>query len=161
MRTSRHIQMASPATVLPVTAQELVTAYRHLLRHSLRAVQFSKPSRYVIVDQLRAAFRDPKASAATFDRERVRRTIWFFKAATQEAGLESRILKNLVRVHWERKRAGRWSSWKGQIVKAAQQAGKTECPKRTKPTHPIRGTEYTHYENTIAMLNDTMGLCLR
>ncbi|KAK0705280.1 hypothetical protein B0H67DRAFT_377761 [Lasiosphaeris hirsuta] len=148
--------MASPAAVLPVTAQEIVAAYRHLYRHSLRAVQFSKPSRFVIRDQLRAAFRDPKASAATFDRERVRRTIWFLKAATQEAGLESRILKNLVRVRWQREREQRYRTWKVLLQKEKQMTAKSP-----KLPHPINGTEYTHYDNTIAMLNDTMGLCLR
>jgi hypothetical protein len=25
----------------------------------------------------------------------------------------------------------------------------------------VKGTEFAHYERTVAMLNDTMGLCLR
>ncbi len=30
-----------------------------------------------------------------------------------------------------------------------------------RPSDPIRDTAYQHYEATIKMLNDTMGLCLR
>jgi hypothetical protein len=33
------------------------------------------------------------------------------------------------------------------------------CGKRVED--PIKGTQYDHYERTVAMLNDTMGLCLR
>jgi len=103
------------ASALAPTGQEILHAYRHLLRAGLRAVQFSKPSRYVLRDQLRAAFRDddagkaprnPTAAAAAagggFDLERIRRTVWFLKAAGQEAGLEHKILKNLLRVAWAR-----------------------------------------------------------
>ena len=32
---------------------------------------------------------------------------------------------------------------------------------RRRPSDPIRETAYLHYEATIKMLNDTMGLCLR
>jgi hypothetical protein len=80
---------------------EIIHAYRHLLRAGLRAVQFSMPARFVVRDQLREGFRERDA---TFNRERIRRTIWFLKAAAQERGLEHKILKNLVRVYWERKR---------------------------------------------------------
>jgi hypothetical protein len=83
------------------TKETLIHAYRHLLRAGLRAVQFSKPSRYMIVDKLRTGFRDVKNGGGTFDGERIRRTIWFLNAAAQTRGLEHRILKNLCRVHWE------------------------------------------------------------
>lgn len=85
-----------------MTNLEVVHAYRSLLRAGLRAVQFSKPARFVVRDQLRDGFRE---RGATLDGERVRRTVLFLGAAAREAGLEHRILKNLVRVEGERRRA--------------------------------------------------------
>lgn len=87
---------------------EVVHAYRHLLRAGLRAVQFSKPARFVVRDQLREGFREkktPAAAAGGFDAGRVGRTVLFLRAAARETGLEHRILKNLVRVAGERRRA--------------------------------------------------------
>jgi hypothetical protein len=94
------------------TTQEILHAYRRLLRAGLRAVQFSQPSSSTVKERLREGFRDPNG---TFDAERVRRTIWFLNAAAQERGLEHRILKNLCRVHWERLRELRRMPWKVRI----------------------------------------------
>ena len=91
-----------------MSSVEILHAYRHLLRAGLRAVQFSKPARYVLCDQLRAAFRDEHG---VFEKERIRRTVWFLKKAGEERGLEHRIVKNLIRVQWERK-AAKTVSWR-------------------------------------------------
>jgi hypothetical protein len=107
-----------PPTTPPATPTTLLHAYRHLLRAALRAVQFSKPARYVVRDQIREGFEVSRTTKvpASYDPERVRRTVWFLKAAAQEAGLESRILKNLVRVAWERKEGtGPRTTWKGTL----------------------------------------------
>ncbi|KAK1832198.1 hypothetical protein QBC39DRAFT_330211 [Podospora conica] len=142
------------ATPLPPTPQTLVHAYRHLLRAGLRAVQFSKPARYVVRDQLREGFRAP-AAAQDYDAERIRRTVWFLKAAAQEAGLESRVLKSLVRVAWERKNpSGPRVTWKGTLAKMRMEA-------KVKKESVVVNTAYDHYDRTVGMLNDTMGLCLR
>ena len=110
--------MPTPTTP-PATPTTLLHAYRHLLRAALRAVQFSKPARYVVRDQIREGFELSGTTTkvlAPYDPERVRRTIWFLKAASQEAGLESRILKSLVRVAWERKvGTGPRTTWKGTL----------------------------------------------
>jgi hypothetical protein len=88
------------ASAIP-TKTELLHTYRQLLRHSLRAVRYAKPQQYDIRRNLREAFRDEK-ELANFDREKIRRTIWFLKNAERESGLETKILKSLVRVSWER-----------------------------------------------------------
>ena len=93
---------------------EVIHAYRHLLRAGLRAVQFSKPARFAVRDQLRDGFREA-ASAAELDGQRVRRTVHFFNAAAREKGLEHRILKNLVRVAWERRQSR--VSWKKHLIR--------------------------------------------
>ncbi len=119
---------------------EIIHAYRHLLRAGLRAVQFSKPSRYVFRDRLHEAFCDRKATyEANFDQERIRRTIWFLNAAAQEAGLEARILKNLLRVAWERANVG-CATYKMALQKFKQNEANNERrvkegrrPKQLKP----------------------------
>ena len=90
---------------------DLIQAYRYLLRAGLRAVQFSKPARYIIVAQLREAFRDssPEALAtrrAQFKPDRIRRTVWFLNAAAKEKGFEHKIVKGLMHTSWSRRQAG-------------------------------------------------------
>ena len=80
---------------------EIIHAYRHLYRRLLRAVQFSKPARYTARDQLRDAFR--QEDPITFDQRKINRTLEFLRLAAQEAGLEHQILKNILRVNWERR----------------------------------------------------------
>jgi hypothetical protein len=81
--------------------QEVIHAYRHLYRAALRAVQYSKPARFAARDTLREAFREPGASLRP---EPVRRTVWFLKQAAREAGIEHRIVRNLLRTAWARRR---------------------------------------------------------
>ncbi|KAK4190008.1 hypothetical protein QBC35DRAFT_491758 [Podospora australis] len=101
---------------MSASSTDLVYAYRKLLRAGLRAVQFAKPSRYIITEQLRKGFRDRHG---VFDAERIRRTVWFLNSAAQSRGIEHKILKNLCRVHWERDRENQKLSWK-LITKLAQ-----------------------------------------
>jgi hypothetical protein len=83
--------------------QEITHAYRHLYRGLLRAVQFSKPARYVARDQLRRAFRTEDPSS--FDQEKIDRTVAFLGFAAKEAGLEHRIVRNLLHTaYWENKK---------------------------------------------------------
>lgn len=83
----------------------VVHAYRHLYRHSLRAIQFSKPARYTLRDRLRLAFR--KGSSTDFLPEKIENTIEFLKYATRENGLEHKIVKNLLFVWWTQANGGR------------------------------------------------------
>ncbi|EHK15473.1 uncharacterized protein TRIVIDRAFT_196321 [Trichoderma virens Gv29-8] len=107
---------------------DITHAYRHLYRGLLRAVQYSAPARYVVRDQLRAAFRERDAA---LDREGVKRTVWFLEAAAKERGLEHKILKNLIRVRYRPE------------------------------TRQLQQDAMQHYDMTVAMLNKSMGLCLR
>jgi hypothetical protein len=82
--------------------KEIIHAYRHLYRGLLHAVQYSKPARYVARDQLRRAFRVEHPSS--FSQEKIDRTVEFLGFATKEAGLEHRIVKNLLHAaYWEKK----------------------------------------------------------
>ncbi|KAM0249130.1 hypothetical protein ACHAP5_003070 [Fusarium lateritium] len=124
---------------------EVIRAYRNLYRNLLKAVQYSVPARFVARDQIRRAFREP---GATYDERGIKRTIWFFKAAAREKGLEDKILKNLLRVQQMRYRKKNYSSY--DPLKYAEEEMKVASL-----------TAYNHYDMTVAMLNKTMGLCLR
>ncbi|KAK4458837.1 hypothetical protein QBC42DRAFT_275908 [Cladorrhinum samala] len=137
---------------------ELITAYRKLLRAGLRAVQFSKPSRFIVRDQLRAGFRDTNNK---FEPERVRRTIWFLNAAAQERGLEHKILKNLCRVQFERSRELGKGNWKTKIKLLQDEEAKISKKGAKRPYDPIQAGKYEFYDLTVQMLNDSMGMCLR
>ena len=91
-----------------MSRQEIIHAYRKLYRSGLRAVQYSKPARYSLRTQLREAFREP---GATFNAEGCRRTIWFLNAAAQETGIEHKIVRNLLRVAYMRRKPGQpWTA---------------------------------------------------
>ncbi|KJR87012.1 uncharacterized protein SPSK_02049 [Sporothrix schenckii 1099-18] len=118
-----------------MSSAELVQAYRRLYRSALRAVQFSKPGRYVVRDQLRAAFRGERTTltsaannegAQPFDPEAVRRTVWFLNSAAEYRGIEHKILRNLLKTaYWRRKEAAaRQTPWK---VVHQQKKPKPEC----------------------------------
>lgn len=83
----------------------ILRAYRHVLRHSLRAIHFSKPARYTLRDRLRWAFR--KGNASDFDQQKIANTLEFLHYATRQNGLEHKILKNLLLVWWHQDRGGR------------------------------------------------------
>ncbi|EAQ86642.1 hypothetical protein CHGG_07895 [Chaetomium globosum CBS 148.51] len=131
---------------------ELIHAYRSLLRATLRAVQYSQPSRTTITQQLRAGFRDPHG---TLDTERVRHTVWFMNAAAQQRGLEHKILKNLCRVHWERANERSRMPWRLRVRKMEMGEEKAEKARKggkevKEQDDPISGTQYDHYEQLIA-----------
>ncbi|KAE9375428.1 DUF1763-domain-containing protein [Stipitochalara longipes BDJ] len=126
------------------SSQEVIHAYRHLYRGLLHAVQFSKPARYVARDQLRKAFRMEHPS--TFNQEKIGRTVEFLGFAAKETGLEHRIVRNLLHTaYWEQKK----------------HAFEIKERKPTTIQSQIQGTAKLHYQMTLAMLNDSMGLCLR
>lgn len=81
--------------------------YRILYRNALRAVQFSAPARYVVRDQLRAAFREKDGE---LNHQVCQRTNWFLQNAAQDRGLEHKILKNLINVACERYKKKQWKA---------------------------------------------------
>ncbi|PQK14142.1 hypothetical protein BB8028_0004g10720 [Beauveria bassiana] len=156
--------------------QEVLHAYRHLYKGLLRGVHYSIPARYIVRDQIRLAFRErpaatapapapapatatatvpttttttTTAAAAGWDAEAIRRTLWFLSAAGRQSGLEHRILRNLVRMHSER--AAPTRRWRRAVI-----WNKKPANERERHEHA-----FEHYDATVAMLNKSMGLCLR
>jgi hypothetical protein len=76
-------------------------AYRHLYRSLLHAVQFSKPARYVVRDQMRDAFRSSQPQ--DLNQLRIARTLEFLDGAARERGIEHKILKSLIHTAWAKK----------------------------------------------------------
>jgi hypothetical protein len=88
-----------------MASKTVIHAYRHLYRHGLRAVQFSKPARYTLRDRLRLAFR--KGSHVDLEPQRIQNTVEFLQYATKENGLEHKIIKNILFVWWTQEKGGR------------------------------------------------------
>ncbi|KFH41469.1 hypothetical protein ACRE_078120 [Hapsidospora chrysogenum ATCC 11550] len=127
--------------------QAIIHAYRRLYRSLLQAVQYATPARYIARDQLRAAFREPDA---TLDPEGIKRTVWFLQAASKERGLEHKILKNLIEV--QGRRVSSALPWPRALSESRRKKDLFASHKRS---------AYDHFDMTVAMLNKTMGLCLR
>lgn len=127
-----------------MTTTDIVHAYRHLLRQSLRAIRFAKPARYQLIDRLRLAFR--KGTAADFNPERIDNTLEFLRYAEAENGLEHKIVKNLLYVWWNQARGGHKRPSKRGLSKQAEAE--------------VLTTAYDPLNHNIRMLNESMGMCL-
>lgn len=82
----------------PPSSLDVIHAYRNLYRASLHAVQYSKPNRYTVRNQLRRSFR--KEHPLSFNPAKIERTIEFLKLAASERGLEHRVVKSLLHTKW-------------------------------------------------------------
>lgn len=78
----------------------VVHAYRHLYRQGLKAIHYSTPARYLLLQTLRKAYRS--SPAEEFNATKINNTLRFLEQATKVAGMEHRILKNLLMArYWE------------------------------------------------------------
>jgi hypothetical protein len=83
-----------------MTTTETLRAYRYLYRAALRAVRHSSPAKYQIRDTMRSAFRN--GSVETLNRQKVENTLQFLRRAESHAGMEHKILQNLLHVrYWQ------------------------------------------------------------
>ncbi len=81
-------------------ASPVVQAYRALYKSCLYAVRYSKPSRIIVRNRLRNAFR--KSPASDFDPGKITNTLEFLEGAGRGIGMEHRIFKNLCRLEQAR-----------------------------------------------------------
>lgn len=103
-----HNPLPKAGLIKDMAQEEVLHAYRHLYRAALRAVCYSQPASTVARDQLRRAFRD---KTNTFNKNTVRRTVWFLKNAARERGTEHRIVKSLVFTQFCKDKAN-YRTWK-------------------------------------------------
>jgi hypothetical protein len=121
----------------------IVTAYRTLLRHGLKAVHHSTPARYKLRDILRSSFRE--SSNNDFNPKRVANTVRFLKRAEIYNGYEHKILKNIVHVRY----------WRDQPHP------KSLTQVNNPLTADIRMNSWSQFSATVAMLNESQELCLK
>lgn len=80
-------------------SEQIIHAYRHLLRTSLQAIRYAKPARFTLQSHLRSSFRNPTSS---FNPYEISKTLEFLDNAAKYKGLEDKIVRNLLHV-WGRK----------------------------------------------------------
>ncbi|KAH0062965.1 hypothetical protein KCU66_g24723, partial [Aureobasidium melanogenum] len=76
-------------------SQDIIHAYRHLLRTSLQAIRYAKPARFTLQSHLRSSFRNP---TSPFNSQQISQTLQFLNNAAKYKGLEDKILRNLLQV---------------------------------------------------------------
>ncbi|KAI4180907.1 MAG: hypothetical protein L6R41_006951 [Letrouitia leprolyta] len=126
---------------------EIVKSYRDLYRHALRAVQFSSPARYTVRTHLRLSFR--RNAATAFNPRKIANTLLFLKYAAKERGFEHRLLKSLIHVWW----------WQEQTSRQKRDV-KNFPPLQAQTRNEIVNSTFNHFTVTLALLNESMGMCL-
>lgn len=122
-------------------------AYRHLYRQGLKALHYSVPARHVLLGILRSRFRS--SSLNEFDPQRVANTVRFLQRATDVAGLEHKILKNLMIIrYWEQPQVRK----NARVLKSLGIEG-SEAHARKDANE--------QFELTLMLLNESLGTCLR
>lgn len=138
---------------------DVVTAYRHLYRHSLRAVQYSSPARHVLKDRIRRAFR--RGDPEDFDQARVNNTLEFLSAAAISTSIEHHVVRNLMHTWF----------YEPDFLKEYRRYGKLRLMHRRAAANlfriyrdiqaiKYRANTYDAFNHTIRMLNESMGMCL-
>lgn len=86
----------TPVTMNPSMAGN----FRRLHRAALKAVRYSHPAKYQIRDAMRSAFRSEPAHPV--DQQSITNTLEFLQRAESHAGIEHKILRNLLHVrYWQ------------------------------------------------------------
>lgn len=137
--------------------KDILTAYRHLYRHGLRAVHYSAPARYTLRDRLRRSFR--RGDRTQFDQEKVDRTLLFLTGAALNNGLEHKIVRGLLLTwFYEGSVASKLTKL---LVRDAKNAGQN-ADDEERPPHfaQFPTNSYDSFNHTIKMLNESMRLCL-
>lgn len=125
------------------SSQEIVTSYRSLFRHALHAVQYSSPARFTIRDILGTTFR--AGNPADFEPQKIKNTLQFLSCASKERGLEHKILKSLLITWWWENKSRPTKDIPVSVVAMRQKQSQSML---------------NHFEITLKMLNETMGMCL-
>ncbi|KAG9553570.1 hypothetical protein KCU77_g10522, partial [Aureobasidium melanogenum] len=120
-------------------SQDIIHAYRHLLRTSLQAIRYAKPARFTLQSHLRSSFRNP---TSPFDSQQISQTLEFLNNAAKYKGLEDKILRNLLQV-WGCKNRGVPSSLR-----------------RDKNGMRLRDAAYEGFDENVRMLERTLGIRL-
>ncbi|KAL5334065.1 hypothetical protein BJX70DRAFT_33227 [Aspergillus crustosus] len=125
----------------------VVQAYRQLYRYSLKAVNYSTPARYQILQTLRSSFRS--SPAQEFDSRKVTNTVHFLRKAADVVGTEHKILRNLLFIkHWDQPQMRR-------DTRPLRSLGIDQRDPR------MRQDAREQFNRTLMLLNESLGTCLR
>lgn len=92
--------MSAVSQVKSLAPQQVIHAYRHLYRQGLKAINYSTPSRHVLLRNLRKSFRT--SYRQDYDPQKIENTVRFLQRASDVAGMEHKIVKNLMIVrYWD------------------------------------------------------------
>ncbi|KAL2815438.1 hypothetical protein BDW59DRAFT_153851 [Aspergillus cavernicola] len=127
--------------------QAIVQAYRQLYRQGLKAVNYSTPSRHVLLKTLRSSFRS--LPVQDFDPLRISKTLDFLHKAADIAGIEHKIMKNLLMLKY----------WDQPSVRTDLRTLKGLGIDQ-KDTH-LRKDAREQFNRTLMLLNESLGTCLR
>ncbi|KAI5205468.1 hypothetical protein E4T39_02972 [Aureobasidium subglaciale] len=120
-------------------SQQVIHAYRHLLRTSLQAIRYAKPTRFTLQSHLRHSFRHPKAS---FNDQEITQTLEFLSNAAKYKGIEQKVVRNLMHV---------WGC-KDRDIPATL--------KRARKDMDFRDAAYARFDDDVRMLERSLGIRL-
>ncbi|KAE8348404.1 hypothetical protein BDV28DRAFT_143568 [Aspergillus coremiiformis] len=125
----------------------IVQAYRHLYQQGLKVVNYSTPSRHVLLRTLRSSFRS--SSHNDFDPQRIANTLRFLQRAADITGLEHKIVKNLMIVRYWEQPQGRKDLrlLKGLGIDQRESS--------------LRRDANEQFNLTLMLLNESLGTCLK
>ncbi|PLB44060.1 DUF1763-domain-containing protein, partial [Aspergillus steynii IBT 23096] len=125
----------------------VVHAYRHLYRQGLKVVNYSTPSRHVLLETLRSTFR--AGTPDDFEPHKIANTLSFLQRACDIAGLEHKIVRNMLIVHyWEQPRMRKeYRRLRGLGIDQKQ--------------FVVRAAANEQFKQTLLLLNESLGTCLK
>lgn len=126
---------------------QIIQAYRNLHKQALIAVNYSSPSRVILRNRIRKAFRNGHVS--DFDSVRIRNTIQFLRGAAYNHTLEHKVLMSLTHV------------WRMESFPRTEAQLLALHPKTPLKELQIRRSAYDQFNHLVRMLNESMGMCLR
>ncbi|KAF9887437.1 hypothetical protein FE257_010154 [Aspergillus nanangensis] len=127
--------------------QAIVHAYRHLYRAGLKVISYSTPSRHVLLRTLRSSFRT--SPPEDFNPHKITNTLHFLQRASDVAGLEHKIVKNLMMVrYWEQP----------QVRKDLRVLKGLGIDQRESS---LRKSVNEQFNVTLMLLNESLGTCLK
>ncbi|KAE8379462.1 hypothetical protein BDV26DRAFT_259511, partial [Aspergillus bertholletiae] len=129
-----------------VDQRAVIQAYRHLYRQGLRVINYSTPSRHVLLRTLRSSFRS--SSRHDFDPQRIANTLRFLQRAADAVGVEHKIVKNLMMVrYWEQPQVRKdLRLLKGLGIDQKESS--------------LRRDASEQFNLTLMLLNESLGICL-
>ncbi|KAE8307107.1 DUF1763-domain-containing protein [Aspergillus transmontanensis] len=135
------------SSVAHADQRAVIQAYRHLYRQGLRVINYSTPSRHVLLRTLRSSFRS--SSHHDFEPHRIANTLRFLQRATDAAGVEHKIVKNLMMVrYWEQP----------QVRKDLRLLKGLGIDQRESN---LRRDANEQFNLTLMLLNESLGTCLK